>query len=82
MSRKPALFNEALAGFFRATEDVARRRAEAGQGATTTRHTLPSSGAGMVVGNPLAGGPPDDDGTDRDWIAAPPDQHPIPEETR
>jgi len=80
MSRKPALFNEALAGFFRATEEVARRRAEAGGGAAP-RRAVPSTGAG-AVGNPLAGGPPDDDGSDRDWIVAPSDQHPIREETR
>ena len=28
MSRKPSLFNEALAGFYRSTEDTARRRAD------------------------------------------------------
>jgi hypothetical protein len=28
MVRKPGLFNEALAGFYRSTEAVARRRAE------------------------------------------------------
>jgi pimeloyl-ACP methyl ester carboxylesterase len=32
MTRKPGLFNEALAGFFRSTESTARQRAEAGQG--------------------------------------------------
>jgi hypothetical protein len=81
MSRKPALFNEALAGFFRATEGIARQRAEAGRVPTSTQRR-PTHGEGMVVGNPLAGGPPDDAAPDRDWIAASPDRHPIPEETR
>ncbi len=81
MSRKPALFNEAVAGFFRATEPVARERAEAGHG-TAVRHTLPSAGAAMVVGNPLAGGPPDDERPDRDWLATPSRPEPPPKETR
>ncbi len=34
--RKPALFNEALAGFYRSTEAVAKRRAEAHAGAGRT----------------------------------------------
>jgi pimeloyl-ACP methyl ester carboxylesterase len=34
--RKPALFNEALAGFYRSTEPVAKRRAEAHAGAGRT----------------------------------------------
>ncbi|MEA2673202.1 MAG: hypothetical protein QOI92_394, partial [Chloroflexota bacterium] len=29
MSKRPALFNEAMAGFYRSTEEVARQRAEA-----------------------------------------------------
>jgi hypothetical protein len=33
MVRRPALFNEALAGFYRSTEDEARKRAEAGASA-------------------------------------------------
>jgi pimeloyl-ACP methyl ester carboxylesterase len=81
MSRKPALFNEALAGFFRSTEDVARRRADAGGGAAP-RRGVASTGAGSAADNPLAGGPPDDAGSDRDWVATASDPHPIPEETR
>jgi hypothetical protein len=27
MARRPGLFNEAVAGFYRSTEDIARRRA-------------------------------------------------------
>ena len=65
MSRKPRLFNEALAGFYRATEATARRRAEG----TAARPTVPES-------NPLAGGPPYSDGSAQDWIA-----HPITHET-
>ena len=36
MSRKPGLFNEAIAGFYRSTEKSARQRAERGERATTT----------------------------------------------
>jgi pimeloyl-ACP methyl ester carboxylesterase len=36
MARRPGLFNEALAGFYRSTEPVARRRAEAGGGSSRT----------------------------------------------
>ena len=69
MSRKPALFNEALAGFFRATEAVAKQRAEAGAERARPRiHTRPG-----LEPNPLAGGPPDDDGSDRDWLSGPHD---------
>ena len=80
--RRPDGGDQALAGFFRATEDVARQRAEAAHGATTSHRAVRSTGTAMVAGNPLAGGPPDGDGPDRDWIAASPEQHPIPEETR
>ena len=59
MSRKPSLFNEALAGFFRSTEATARRRAEAG-GRAEPRPALEP--------NPLAGGPPADETSDRDWL--------------
>ena len=66
MSRKPALFNEALAGFFRATEVVATQRAEAGKGSR-----VPAQPAAPEIAdpNPLAGGPPDDERSDRDWLA-------------
>jgi pimeloyl-ACP methyl ester carboxylesterase len=35
MARRPALFNEALAGFYRSTEETARRRAEAAVATST-----------------------------------------------
>ena len=64
MSRKPALFNEALAGFFRSTETVATRRAEAVvELARPVIQTRPG-----LEPNPLAGGPPVDDSSDRDWL--------------
>jgi hypothetical protein len=69
MSRKPALCNEALAGFFRSTEAVAKQRAEAGaERARPVIHTRPG-----LEPNPLAGGPPDDTGSDRDWLTGPHD---------
>jgi pimeloyl-ACP methyl ester carboxylesterase len=64
MSRKPALFNEALAGFFRSTEAIAKQRAEPRvERARPVIHTRPG-----LEPNPLAGGPPDDGGSDRDWL--------------
>jgi pimeloyl-ACP methyl ester carboxylesterase len=66
MSRKPALFNEALAGFFRATEAVASERAEAGKG---SRALATPAALATTDPNPLAGGPPDDERSDRDWLA-------------
>jgi pimeloyl-ACP methyl ester carboxylesterase len=62
MSRKPSLFNEALAGFFRSTETTARRRAESADRAAQGPAPEP---------NPLAGGPPADDASDRDWLTSP-----------
>lgn len=49
MVHQPALFNQACAGFYRATEDVARRRAE--RGAATS---LPSGGDGASLLDPAA----------------------------
>ena len=74
MSRKPSLFNEALAGFYRATEETARRRSEAavaaGDEAGATRLTsTPSVLRRQPEGNPLAGEPPASDGSDQDWLA-------------
>jgi pimeloyl-ACP methyl ester carboxylesterase len=64
MSRKPSLFNEALAGFFRSTAVVAARRAE--------RDSADVDGAApSVEANPLAEAPAADPGTDRDWLAEP-----------
>jgi pimeloyl-ACP methyl ester carboxylesterase len=76
MSRKPSLFNEALAGFFRATEAVARRRAEGAlRGRAPTPEPVAAGGDRPVRAapetNPLAGGPPTDDGSDQDWITQP-----------
>jgi len=72
MSRKPSLFNEALAGFFRSTAPTAAARAEAG--VAEARHALGSAGSAAspahatVAVNPLAEGPVTDGGTDRDWL--------------
>ena len=44
MLRRPALFNEALAGFYRSTEMVATRRAQAGSGASTTFRRITAAG--------------------------------------
>ncbi len=65
MSRKPSLFNEALAGFFRSTAAVATRRAEHDSSAGI-RDDDPST-----VANPLAEAPAADSGTDRDWLTKP-----------
>jgi pimeloyl-ACP methyl ester carboxylesterase len=61
MSRKPSLFNEALAGFFRSTAVVASRRAEAVASTATPK--------APVEANPLAEAPVAEDGTDSDWLA-------------
>jgi pimeloyl-ACP methyl ester carboxylesterase len=76
MSRKPSLFNEALAGFFRATEASARRRAEGvARGRAQARDPVAAGGdrplPATSEANPLAGGPPTDDGSDQDWITHP-----------
>jgi pimeloyl-ACP methyl ester carboxylesterase len=64
MSRKPSLFNEALAGFFRSTAVVAAQRAE--------RDAADVDGGGpSIEGNPLAEAPAADPGTDRDWLTEP-----------
>jgi pimeloyl-ACP methyl ester carboxylesterase len=63
MSRKPGLFNEALAGFFRSTAAIAAARAE-------PRHARPAgSGPTSEEANPLAEAERPDPGTDRDWLA-------------
>ena len=63
MSRRPGLFNEALAGFFRATEGISRRRAQAGPGAQprAARKVRPEA-------NPLSAGPESDRQLDSDWL--------------
>lgn len=74
MSRKPGLFNEALAGFFRSTETTARERADAHPaGAAAPAPAAPTAAPrpGSTVArdaNPLATVEPDDGRTDRDWL--------------
>ena len=71
MSRKPSLFNEALAGFFRSTAAVAAARAAQHlDAAAADRPPGPARRppAAVPIGNPLAEPPADDTGTDRDWI--------------
>jgi hypothetical protein len=63
MSRKPALFNEALAGFFRSTASVAEKRAESA--------SVDARAAPAVEPNPLADRPAVDPGTDSEWLAEP-----------
>jgi pimeloyl-ACP methyl ester carboxylesterase len=79
MSRKPSLFNEALAGFFRSTATVAAKRAERGSGVVAVSAAAGASGvAGVEVrgadddeANPLAEAPPADPGTDSEWLTEP-----------
>jgi pimeloyl-ACP methyl ester carboxylesterase len=63
MSRKPSLFNEALAGFFRSTAVVAAGRAE--------RDAADVGAAPSIEANPLAEAPAADPRTDRDWLTEP-----------
>jgi pimeloyl-ACP methyl ester carboxylesterase len=77
MSRKPSLFNEALAGFFRSTASVAAQRAEAahadrGSSALHAPRPIPHvafAAADQV--NPLAEEPAPTVGTDSDWLTEP-----------
>ncbi len=71
MSRKPGLFNEALAGFFRSTATTAAARVDAyalratasdPAGPRRVSHTEASEG------NPLAAATPAPNGTDSDWL--------------
>ena len=71
MSRKPSLFNEALAGFFRATATVAAARAAAYEASVHGGQRAPArtpASHPLAPVNPLAEAPADDTGTDRDWI--------------
>jgi pimeloyl-ACP methyl ester carboxylesterase len=61
MTRRPGLFNEALAGFFRSTEATARKRAEAAA-VTTAATSRPADEPPLTV--PV----PPDDRTDIDWL--------------
>jgi hypothetical protein len=75
MTRRPGLFNEALAGFFRSTEAKARARAEAAaaglheEGTATPAAALPFEPAPAVEPAPLTVPVPPDDQTDVDWLA-------------
>jgi pimeloyl-ACP methyl ester carboxylesterase len=62
MTRRPGLFNEALAGFFRSTEATARKRAEAAAAAAAAT-SRPADEPPLTV--PV----PPDDKTDIDWLA-------------
>jgi pimeloyl-ACP methyl ester carboxylesterase len=76
MTRRPGLFNEALAGFFRSTEAKARARAEAAAarsheedprtGPATAPAVEPAPG---VEPAPLTVPVPPDDQTDVDWLS-------------
>jgi pimeloyl-ACP methyl ester carboxylesterase len=61
MTRRPGLFNEALAGFFRSTAETARRRAEA-------LHQAPEPPPDATAPPPLTVPVPPDDQTDVDWL--------------
>ena len=77
MTRRPGLFNEALAGFFRSTAATARKRAEAAASAadaTAASATSPAAGAGEKPAPPIEPAAlsvpvPPDDQTDVDWLA-------------
>ena len=59
MSRKPSLFNEALAGFFRSTAAVAAARADRAMAPAPPSPDL----------NPLSGAPSTESGTASDWLS-------------
>ncbi|HEX5824236.1 MAG TPA: alpha/beta hydrolase [Candidatus Limnocylindrales bacterium] len=69
MTRRPGLFNEALAGFFRSTETKARKRATAA--AARPSGDAPAGPATAPPTEPpaLTGPVPPDDQTDVDWLA-------------
>jgi pimeloyl-ACP methyl ester carboxylesterase len=69
MSRRPGLFNEALAGFFRSTEATARKRAEAAARSVDPAAPTPASAAPRPDESPLSVPVPPDDRTDVDWLA-------------
>jgi pimeloyl-ACP methyl ester carboxylesterase len=66
MTRRPGLFNEALAGFFRATEATARKRAEAAAAEAASTARPP---AAQAEPSPLTVPVPPDEKTDVDWLA-------------
>jgi pimeloyl-ACP methyl ester carboxylesterase len=72
MVRRPALFNEACAGFYRSTEAIARRRAAAYVAGstpagprTTRRDARAASSSALSAVHPE---PPEPGGTDVDWL--------------
>jgi len=71
MVRRPALFNEACAGFYRSTETVARRRASAyGTGSTPSGRAV-TRGHGSEASAALSAvhpEPPEPGGTDVRWL--------------
>ncbi len=68
MSQRPALFNEAAAGFYRATEAVARERAGHGRAEHLRRVPIPAGRVGY--GDAHMGARPEAAGTDGDGPAA------------
>ena len=70
MTRRPGLFNEALAGFFRSTEAKARERAEAAAARPHEGRTgQPATATTAAEAAPLTVPVPPDEQTDVDWIA-------------
>jgi hypothetical protein len=69
MSRRPGLFNEALAGFFRSTAAAARKRAEeyanAGASGSLDAGPTPAFHEPPALSVPVE----PDDQTDVDWLA-------------
>jgi pimeloyl-ACP methyl ester carboxylesterase len=63
MLRRPALFNEALAGFYRSTEAVATRRAQTGSGVSNPSRTITAVGWSSSRGSAIASV-----AADADWI--------------
>lgn len=68
MVRRPGLFNEAMASFYRSTEATARRRAEEAQPPTATD----------AFGHPSPADIPDVDDTDVRWLEHPAQRQPGP----
>jgi pimeloyl-ACP methyl ester carboxylesterase len=72
MSRKPALFNEALAGFFRSTAMMAEKRAEKRPEKRPASASVDApADVPAVEPNPLADRPAVGPGTDSDWLTEP-----------
>jgi len=69
MSRRPGLFNEALAGFFRSTEATARKRAATAARAAVEVGSAAAAPAPRPDESPLSVPVPPDERTDVDWLA-------------